>query len=224
MQPAGARAGRQLRPKPQNVTKVAKPAGAMSAEQLAAQAGALFTGGETESARAKYVEALAQLASPRAANEEALPAPTGTDEPATTWVQIPEEQEMMRQMLVMAAQLQYSEQIARCDVRLGRWAVAIVSATELIARNPRSVDALLIRAQAQASSGALLQGQTDAQRAVKVAPADRSAECEKLLADIQRALRGPAARHLWRATKGKGKGKGGKGGLGPAPPPTELAR
>ena len=63
----------------------------------------------------------------------------------TTFIEIPAEQEMMRQMQLTALRMICVEGLASLDFRLGRWSDAVEGATSVLAIAPRDVDALLLR-------------------------------------------------------------------------------
>jgi|EP01047_Picozoa_sp_COSAG01_P083659 hypothetical protein len=103
-------------------------------------------------ARPRFEEAHAALAYSAEAGPSPSPMMAGIGEDPTlegtqvnTWIEIPPQEEMMRQMQLTALRMVCVEGLAQCDLRLGRWEAAAEGATKMIACAPRDVDALLLR-------------------------------------------------------------------------------
>jgi hypothetical protein len=71
--------------------------------------------------------------------------------------------------------------------------------------------------------GMIEEARRDLERAAKVAPAGRAAECAAALEQLRRSLRGPAARHLWRPSAALRQQLASAGGAAEAPPPPRAS-
>ena len=169
------------------------PGGLAAIQPLIDAARALVGEGQLAEGRAKWEEARKAVA---AAEVVAPPLNAGGKEGVvTTFIEIPAEQEMMRQMQLTALRMICVEGLASLDFRLGRWSDAVEGASSVLAIAPRDVDALLLRGRARASSNLIDDARADFERAARIGNPSQKAECEQALRQLKRAS---VVRGRWR--------------------------